>query len=203
MSQVAVQKPETTNKGRYRYTTVDIVVIAVIGVVFGILNSPMGVIYQAFQAAFGPIGSNIWGVFDISQVLAMYIVRKPGAAFINMMINGLVQMLSGNPAGAITLGWGFTQGVGTEVAFAIFRYRRYDWVACFLGGALAQEFANFWTYYIYGFGKAGAGQLILGDIVGFFTYGVMSGLVAFAIGTFLKRAGVLKAFKAGEQPQAA
>jgi energy-coupling factor transport system substrate-specific component len=93
--------------------------------------------------------------------------------------------------------------VGTEVAFAVFRYRRYDWVACFLGGALAQEVANFWTYYIYGFGKAGAGQLIIGDVVGFFTYGVMSGLVAFGIGTFLRRAGVLKAFKAGEQTQAA
>ena len=64
-------------------------------------------------------------------------------------------------------------------------------------------FSNAWTYYIYGFGKAGAGQLILGTVVGFFTYGVMSGLVAFGIGTFLKRAGVLKAFKAGEQPQAA
>ena len=203
MSQVAVRQPQTAKGGRYRYTTVDIVVIAVIGVVFGILNSPMGVIYQAFQAAFGPIGSNIWGVFDISQVLAMYIVRKPGAAFINMMINGLVQMLSGNPAGAITLGWGFTQGVGTEVAFAVFRYRRFDWVVCFLGGALAQEFANFWTYYIYGFGKAGAGQLLIGDVVGFFTYGVMSGLVAFGIGTFLRRAGVLKAFKAGQQPQTA
>ena len=106
MSQVAVRQPQTTNKGRYRYTTVDIVVIAVLGVVFGILNSPMGVIYQAFQAAFGPIGANIWGVFDISQVLAIYIVRKPGAAFINMMINGLVQMLSGNPAGAHPAGTG-------------------------------------------------------------------------------------------------
>jgi energy-coupling factor transport system substrate-specific component len=182
------------------YTTLDIVVIAVIGVVFGILNSPMGTIYQAFQAAFGPIGSNIWGVFDISQVLAMFIVRKPGAAFINMMINGLVQMLSGNPAGAITLGWGFTQGLGTEIVFAAFGYRRFDWIACFLGGAIANWLANIWTYYVYGFLTVGIGTIVISYIVGFFTYGIASGLVAYAIGKALQRSGALKSFRSGQEP---
>lgn len=182
------------------YTTLDIVVIAVIGVIFGILNAPMGTIYQAFQAAFGPIGSNLWGVFDISQVLAMFIVRKPGAAFINMLINGLVQMLSGNPAGAITLGWGITQGLGTELVFAAFRYRRFDVVACFLGGAMAQWLGNLWTYYIYGFLQVGWTTIILSYIIDFFTYGVMSGVVAYLIGKGLQRSGVLKSFRSGQEP---
>ncbi len=184
----------------FTYTTLDIVVIAVIGVVFGILNSPMGTIYQAFQAAFGPIGSNIWGVFDIGQVLAMFIVRKPGAAFINMVINGFVQMLSGNPAGAITLGWGVTQGLGTEVVFAAFGYRRFDWVACFLGGAIANWFANVWTIYIYGFASAGWQVILAGLILGFFTYGIGSGLVAYAIGKALQKSGALKSFRSGNEP---
>jgi len=190
----------TVSRQRSGYTTLDIVLIAVIGVVFGILNAPMGTIYQAFQAAFGPIGANIWGVFDIGQVLAMFIVRKPGAAFINMLINGLVQMLSGNPAGAITLGWGFTQGLGTELVFAAFGYRRFDWIACFLGGAMAQWLANIWTYYIYGFTQVGWTVIIISYILGFFTYGALSGGVAYLIGKALQRSGVLKSFRSGREP---
>jgi energy-coupling factor transport system substrate-specific component len=181
--------------------TLDIVIIAVLGVVFGILNSPFGTIYQTFQAMWGPIGSNVFGVFDISQVLAMYIVRKPGAAFINMMINGLVQMLSGNPAGVITLGWGFTQGLGTEVVFAATKYRRFDWLTCFLGGGLANAVANVWTIIVYGFIAAGAGTLVAGVVLGLFTYGIASGIVAWILGNALKKAGVLASFRAGNEPE--
>lgn len=185
----------------FRYSTLDIVVAVVLGVVFGVLNSPFGTVYQAFQAAFGPVGANIFGVFNISQVLAMYIIRKPGIAFINMMVNGLVQMLSGNPAGAITLGWGFTQGLGAEIVFAAFRYRRFDWVACFLAGGLgANTFSNVWTYSVYGF-IAGSWQIMLaGTLLGVVTYGVMSGLVAWVLGRLLKRLGALNAFRAGREP---
>lgn len=188
--------------GKFRYTTLDIVVTVVLGVVFGVLNSPFGVVYQAFQAAFGPVGANLFGVFNISQVLAMYIVRKPGVAFINMMVNGLVQMLSGNPAGAITLGWGFTQGLGAEIVFAVYRYRRFDWLACFLAGGLgANVFSNVWTYTVYGF-IAGSWQLMLaGTVLGIFTYGVMSGLVAWGLGRTLRKLGVLNNFRAGREPE--
>src|SRR5690242_10324806 len=181
--------------------TLDIVIIAVLGVVFGILNSPFGTIYQTFQAMWGPIGANVFGVFDISQVLAMYIVRKPGAAFINMMINGLVQMLSGNPAGVITLGWGFTQGLGTEIVFAATRYRRFDWLTCFAGGAMANVLANVWTIIVYGFIAAGAATLLAGVVLGIFTYGIASGIVAWILGNALKRAGVLASFRAGNEPE--
>src|SRR5581483_2839426 len=181
--------------------TLDIVIIAVLGVVFGILNSPFGTIYQTFQAMWGPVGANVFGVFDISQVLAMYIVRKPGAAFINMMINGLVQMLSGNPAGAITLGWGFTQGLGTEIVFAIFRYRRFDWLACFFGGSLAEVGAFCWTIIVYGFAAAGAVTLLASTALGIVTFGIGSGIVAWLLGNALKKAGVLASFRAGHEPE--
>lgn len=184
-----------------RYTTLDIVVAVVLGVVFGVLNSPFGTVYQAFQAAFGPVGANIFGVFNISQVLAMYIIRKPGIAFINMMVNGLVQFLSGNPAGAITLGWGFTQGLGAELVFLAFRYRRFDWLACFLAGGLgANTLSNVWTYTIYGF-IGGSWQIMLaGTLLGIVTYGIMSGLVAWGLGRLLKQLGALNAFRAGREP---
>jgi len=189
----------TMRQGTGTWTTLDIVVVAVIGVVFGLLNSPFGLIYQSFQAAFGPIGANIFGVFNISQCLAMFIVRKPGAALVNMLINGLVQMLSGNPAGAITLGWGLTQGLGAEAIFWATRYRHFDWKVMFLAGAWANVFSNFWTYGVYGFGGQSVQILVAGTVVGFFTYGVMSGLVALAIGKALQTSGVLRAFASGER----
>jgi len=189
----------TMKQGTGTWTTLDIVVVAVVGVVFGLLNSPFGLIYQSFQAAFGPIGANIFGVFNISQCLAMFIVRKPGAAIVNMLINGLVQMLSGNPAGAITLGWGLTQGLGAEAIFWATRYRHFDWKVMFLAGAWANVFSNFWTYGVYGFGGQSVQILVAGTVVGFFTYGVMSGLVALAIGKALQTSGVLRSFASGER----
>lgn len=181
------------------WTTLDIVVVAVIGVIFGLLNSPFGLVYQSFQAAFGPIGANIFGVFNISQCLAMFIVRKPGAALVNMLINGLVQMLSGNPAGAITLGWGITQGLGAEAVFWAARYQHFDWKVMFLAGAWANVLSNFWTYGVYGFGGQSLGILIAGTVLGFFTYGILSGLVALAIGKALQSSGVLRSFAAGRR----
>ena len=179
------------------WTTLDIVVVAVVGVVFGFLNSPFGLIYQSFQAAFGAIGANLFGVFNIAPVLAMFIVRKPGAALVCMLINGLVQMLSGNPAGAITLGWGVTQGLGAELIFWATRYQHFDWKVCFVAGAWANVFSNFWTYGVYGFGGQSIQILVLGTIVGLFTYGVMSGLVAYIIGKALQKSGVLRSFASG------
>lgn len=181
------------------WTTMDIVIVAVIGVVFGFLNSPFGLVYQSFQAAFGPIGANIFGVFNISQCLAMFIVRKPGAALVNMLINGLVQMLSGNPAGAITLGWGVTQGLGAEAVFAATGYRSYTWKVMFLAGAMANVFSNYWTYGVYGFGGQSVFILVAGTVLGFFTYGILSGLVAYWIGIGLQKTGVLRAFRAGQE----
>lgn len=181
------------------WTTMDIVIVAVIGVVFGFLNSPFGLVYQSFQAAFGPIGANIFGVFNISQCLAMFIVRKPGAAVLNMLINGLVQFLSGNPAGAIAFGWGITQGVGAEIIFWAANYRHYDWWVMFLAGAWANVLSNYWTYGVYGFGGQSTDILVTGTVLGFFTYGVLSGLVALGIGKALAKSGVLRAFRAGHE----
>ncbi len=191
----------STNKGRLAgWTTLDIVVVAVLGVVFGILNSPFGLVYQMTQAMFGAIGANLFGVFDICSVLTMFIVRKPGAAFFCMLINGVVQMLSGNPAGAICLGWGFTQAVGAELVFWAVRYRHFDWLVCFVAAGLAQApFSNAWTYFIYGFGTQTVLTLVAGTVVGFICYGVMSGLVAFGLGKALQASGVLRSFASGQQ----
>lgn len=179
------------------YTTLDIVVVAVLGVIFGILNGPFGIIFNALASALGPVGQNLFGVFEIGPILAIFIVRRPGAGFLCMMINAGVQILAGNPAGVLTLGWGVTQGLGIEIAFAIFRYRQYTWYACFLAGAFAQMLANVWGWYLYGFGKLGWVVLALTDILGFIDVGILSGLVGFGIGVLLKRAGVLKSFRAG------
>jgi energy-coupling factor transport system substrate-specific component len=195
MLMTTAAKPEARSG---KWTTLDIVIVAVVGVVFGVLNSPFSLVYQTFQAMFGPVGANMFGVFNISPVLAMFIVRKPGAAFASMLINDVVQMLTGNPAGALTLGWGVTQGFGAELVFWAVRYRYFDIFVCFLAGAVAQIFSNAWTYLIYGFGDETVLKLATGTAVGFVSYGVMSGLVAYALGKALQKAGVLRSLAAGK-----
>jgi energy-coupling factor transport system substrate-specific component len=184
-----------------RFTTLDLVIIAVLGVVFGILNTPFGVIFQFIQATFGPLAQSMFAPWAISMILSLYIVRKPGAGFINGLINGLFQVLSGNPAGLVNMGWGFALGLGSEVGVALDQYfsgtRRFTWVTALLAGAIANLFSFAVTAIAFNYLAAGV-EMLLGSWVAQTIAGsIESGLVALLLGGLLAQSGLLKSFEAG------
>lgn len=188
-----------------RYTTLDLVVMAVIGVVFAILNNVAGVFYQTFTATAGPVVAQIFAIFGIAPCLAMFIIRKPGAAIITFVLNSAVQALSGNPAGLGTLGWGVLEGGGTELVFLATRYRNFSPLIMFISAGVGAILSNVWTYTLFGlWGTVVSGPTIflLTNLLGFFTFGVESGLVAYGIGLVLQRSGLLNSFKGGQLAEA-
>ncbi len=185
-----------------RYTTLDLVIIAVLGVVFGVLNTPFGVLFQFLQSTFGPAGQALFAPWAIGMALTAFIVRKPGAAFINGLINGLFQVLSGNPAGLINLGWGFALGLGVEIGVAIDWYvlrggRRFNWVTAVLAGGFATGLSYAVSAVAYDYASAGVAVLVASWIGQALAGSVESGLVALAIGKILAQSGLLKSFEAG------
>jgi energy-coupling factor transport system substrate-specific component len=195
-----------TEVGRHNgYTTLDLVVMAVIGVVFAILNNVAGVFFQTITATMSPIVAQVFAIFGIAPCLAMFIVRKPGAAIITFVLNSVVQALAGNPAGMGALGWGVLEGGGTELVFLATRYRNFGPLVMFVSAGVGAVLGNVWTYTLFGLWGTVVSQAVVflaTNVVGFITFGVESGLVAYGIGLVLQRSGLLSSFRSGQLAEA-
>ena len=124
----------------YRWRTVDIVVASVIAVTFGVVFWAWDLLWNASGAAFGwfaPAQALIYGVWLMPAVLAGLIIRKPGAAVFTETVAAVISALIGNKWGATVLPQGLLEGLGAELAFALFWYRSFKLPVAMLAGALA------------------------------------------------------------------
>lgn len=125
---------------RYRWRTVDLVAIAVLGSAFGVIYwawNQVWVLTTPIFIAFPPAHALLYGVWMLPQVIAMLIVRRPGAALFASMAAVIVSTLLGNAFGLTMLFYGIAQGLAVEVVFSATRYRHFGWPLAGLGTALA------------------------------------------------------------------
>ena len=106
----AVRKPNV------KWRVVDIVVAAIVAVASGVIFWAWDFLYAVPPALF---------------------IRKPGAAFFGETIAAVIETLLGNPFGvAHALLIGMAQGLGAEIGFAVFAYRKWNLLTVTLAGAL-------------------------------------------------------------------
>ncbi|AEE46509.1 ECF transporter S component [Cellulomonas fimi] len=127
---------------RARLTTSELVLLAVLAVVFGFLYWALVQAWAALQLAMGPFGDLaqhvLIGGWMVAAPLATYIVRKPGVGVVVELVAAFVEVaFLASPVGPMLLVVGLVQGVGAEAAFALTRYRRYGWGVFALSGVLA------------------------------------------------------------------
>ncbi|WP_243075381.1 ECF transporter S component [Microbacterium sp. SS28] len=124
---------------RLRWRVVDIVVAAVLGVAIGLVFWGWNTVgYAWFIAMDGltpGLGGLAVGIWLIGGVIGGLVIRKPGAALLVEVIAAIVSMLIGNVWGVSTLLSGLVQGLGAEVIFALFFYRRFGLPVAMLAGA--------------------------------------------------------------------
>ena len=141
----------------FNYTTRDIVIIAVIAAIAGVINTGVGNIWYLANTSLGPMGGALLqGSFMWAYILVMWLVRKPGAAIFLGLIETAVEVLLGNASGIGTLGWGLTQGLGVEIVMAISQYKNYSIWAAMAAGAAASQFGTTWTAVLFGWDPATA-----------------------------------------------
>ncbi|MEI7845142.1 MAG: ECF transporter S component [Chloroflexota bacterium] len=175
------------------YTTRDIVIIAVIAAIAGIVNTGVAQIWNLANSSLGPLGGALLqGSFMWAYVLIMWLVRKPGAAIFLGLIESAVEILLGNPAGIGTIGWGITQGIGIEVVMAISNYRSYGLLAAILAGAAASQFGTTWTAFLYGWDPAYASDVWMAVPVNLISGVVFSGILGFYLFKALARTGLVR-----------
>ena len=97
------------------WRTVDLVVTATIGVVFGVVFWAWGFVFSAVSVGgLSPVTYLISGVWLIPAVLAPLLVRRPGAGILAEMVAAIVSALFGSAWGLDVVISGFMQGAGAE-----------------------------------------------------------------------------------------
>jgi energy-coupling factor transport system substrate-specific component len=113
----------------------EIVIMVVLSIACGVIYMPWAAVYNLFMVPFGPLGGEFtYGFWFIASVLAAYIIRKPGAAFAGEMVAALVELAMGSVYGPSMLISAAIQGAASELAFAMFRYRKYSLPVLALAG---------------------------------------------------------------------
>ena len=107
------------------WTTRDILITAVLGIILGLLSTAVDYAYTTADAALGPLlAQTLIGITIFTALFIPFVVRCPLAALVGMLIIGLVQVPF-SPNGIFSLVVAVIYGLFVEIAFALTRYRRY------------------------------------------------------------------------------
>jgi energy-coupling factor transport system permease protein len=178
------------------FTLIEIVIMAIIGAINGVLGTPnamMGRLFMTFSGSYGFLAfAAICGGFYVAGPLCGYIIRKPGAATIAETMNGVAQLLSGNPNGLPVLAAGFLQGFMSDVGFAIYGYKRWTLSVLALSGALAPLLQQIPEVYFFGFGDMGISYNLLALVIRMISGAVYAIILVKPITLALVKAGVLR-----------
>ncbi|RAN71300.1 hypothetical protein B5P43_33980 [Bacillus sp. SRB_336] len=183
--------PRTAPKSTWR--VVDIVVASVlsvaVGVIFWLWSAGYGFI-AALTVAFPPIGGLYGGGWLIAGVIGALVIRKPGAALYCELVAAIVEALLGSSFGFTVLLSGLAQGLGAEIVFAAFRYRRFTLPVALLAGALSGVAMGINDSLVYNVEWAFVWKLVY-TIFGAISGAVIAGLLSWLAVRGLARTGAL------------
>jgi len=194
-----VTAPATPRRGS-RWQLRDIVLAVVMGVVFGFVYWALVQAWIGLQVAMGPAGDLAQHVLQGGWLLVAPVViaitRKPGSGVAAELIAALVEVaFLGSPVGPVLLVSALLQGVGSELPFALTRYRRFGWGVFALSGLLGAGL----VFALNGFRFGWYGQDIVLLRLGIHLVSgvVLGGLLARVVVDALARTGVVDDFAIG------
>lgn len=188
---------------RYTWRVIDIVIAAVLGVACGLIfvvwNSIGYAWFTAFDALTPGLGGLAAGIWLLGGVLGGLIIRKPGAALFVEVIAASVSAALASQWGIETLYSGIAQGLGAELVFALFMYRRFTLPVALLAGMGAGVGA----YILEAFVSAYFAMSLAFNIIYFsclmVSGALLAGVVSFYLVRALARTGALDRFAAGRE----
>ena len=184
---------ENATGWKFNYSTRDIVVLAVIAAIAGVVNTGMGNLWYLANSSLGPLGGALLqGAFMWAYVLVMWLIRKPGAALFLGIIEAAVEILLGNAAGVGTLGWGISQGLAIEVVMAMTNYKNFDMLTAIFAGAAASQFGTIWTSILFGWDPSYAKDVWMAVPINLISGAILSGLVGYWLAQAIGKTGLVR-----------
>ncbi|WP_026544189.1 ECF transporter S component [Arthrobacter sp. 35/47] len=188
-----------TSRRHYEWRVVDIVVASVISVAVGVIFFAWSAGYSgiaAVTAAYPPLAGLYSGGWLIAGVLGGLIIRKPGAAIYCEVLAAAVSALIGTQFGMAVLLSGLVQGIGAELVFALFLYRRWNIGVALLAGLSAGIFLAVSENIMYNVEWAIEFKLMYG-VFAAISGVVLAGLLPWLATRGLAKTGALSSFAAG------
>ena len=177
------------------WKTRDILVVAIIGVAFGVVFAAWNAIWNVLAPVSGvtPLPNFLlYGMWLMPAVLAPLIVQKPGAAVFAEVVAAAVSMfMPGNTWSVDVLLSGILQGAAAEAVFALARYRNWSLPVLSLAAIASAAAAWLHDWALYYADTSVDIQLLRGVVM------AVSAVLIVAVGsqllvTALRRTGVLQ-----------
>jgi energy-coupling factor transport system permease protein len=185
-----------------RWRTVDIVVMAVVAALFGVVYWVWGLVsFASVFSALPPLAAITNVVFVMAGPLGALIVRRPGAAIGAELLAAMFEALvSVSWSGTSIVVYGLVEGAAAEAAFALARYRDWSLRSALASGLLAgaaMALLDVWIYRYYAYFPLGQklSYLVLAAVAG----AVIAGGASWYLVRALAATGVLAPFASGRE----
>ncbi|GAA4428899.1 ECF transporter S component [Georgenia halophila] len=189
-----------TRGTRQGWAMKDLVLMVVLGAVFGFVYWALVQAWNGLSILMGPAGDLsqhvLLGGWLIVAPIAIAIIRRPFAGIIAEVLASVIEVVFlGSPVGPLLILAAAIQGAGSELPFALTRYRRFGWGVFALSGLLGAGLVFFYSAFRFGwYGQdIFALRLVLQCASGI----VLGGLLAKVIVDALARTGVVDNFAIG------
>ncbi|URN93028.1 MAG: ECF transporter S component [Candidatus Pristimantibacillus lignocellulolyticus] len=120
----------------YKLKLTDVVVIIMIGILFGVIMHFWNSLYDVIKPILPTLRQLFYGMWFMVGPFAYLVVRKPGAALIASVAGAALSSIMAS-AGLEVLMYGFIQGLAAELVFASFRYKKHNLVVAGFAGVLS------------------------------------------------------------------
>ncbi|MEL7608417.1 MAG: ECF transporter S component [Bacillota bacterium] len=185
-----------------KWKTREVVIIAIIAAVIGVIYTLMDYLYMPLYGLLGPVFMELtFGIYLLSALLPAFIVRKPGFAIFGALVTAGVNILLGSAYGIQIVLAGALQAIGVEIGLAIWKYKA-NLASLIAGSILAAIFVFVRDYIVFGYSTYSIGLLVGMLAVRFVSAAVIGILLVKLIRAGLAKAGVLKNFKPIEAEKA-
>jgi energy-coupling factor transport system permease protein len=178
----------------------DLMLVVVLGVVFGFLYWVLVQGWIALSVATGPFGDLtqhvLLGGWLLVAPVAIAIVRRPFAGVVAEVLASVIEVVFlGSAVGPLLIVAAALQGLGSELPFALTRYRRFGWAVYAASGALGAGLV--FVFSAFRSGWYGSDLLAIRLVIQVVSGVVLGGLLAKVLVGGLERTGVLTDFAIG------
>ncbi|WP_432623821.1 ECF transporter S component [Bifidobacterium sp.] len=194
------EQSSAIRKHSNKWRVVDIVVTAIIAVASGVIFWGWDIVCTAPLAIFEAVTPGFEGLLNafwlFAGPLAAIIVRKPGAALFAETLAAAIELTMGNQWGVGgSLIVGIMQGLGAEIGFAIFAYKKWNPLSSAISGALAGIGCGLYYWLTNPAWNALRVSIYLGTSI--ISGAVLAGVVMYFLQVAIAKTGVLDRFESG------
>jgi energy-coupling factor transport system substrate-specific component len=176
-------------------TIFEIVLTAVVAVALGVAFWGWTFVYEMVKPLLKIYGLSYLtaGFWIFASVFLSQIVRKPGIALVASIIAAFIESLLTH-WGMMSVVWGIVQGLGAEIIFMIFVYKRWNLFVLILASVLSAFLSYSLDFALYDYKNLSASINLLQLISFFISSAFLAGYLSKVVSKRLLKLGLLDQF---------